>query len=129
MKALKFRFMLLPLSCWFFGLKTPYDDSTTHVVLSPLEFIGRLAALVPRPRANLTRFHGVFSLNSMFREQVVPQPVEHKEPQKSKVHSMTWTQRLRRVFAIEIEQCDKCGGPKRVIADFVAAGLPVKLAL
>jgi len=44
-----------------YELKTPYSDGTTHVVLSPLEFIGRLAALVPKPRVNLTRFHGVFS--------------------------------------------------------------------
>ena len=36
------------------ALKTPYDDGTTHVVLSPMEFLGRLAALVPRPRVNLT---------------------------------------------------------------------------
>ena len=42
------------------ALKTAYDDGTTHVVLSPMEFMGRLAALVPRPRVNLTRFHGVF---------------------------------------------------------------------
>ena len=40
------------------ALKTPYDDGTSHVVLSLMEFIGRLAALVPRPRVNLTRFHG-----------------------------------------------------------------------
>ena len=26
-------------------LKTPYDDGTSHVVLSPMEFMGRLAAL------------------------------------------------------------------------------------
>lgn len=30
--------------------KTAYDDGTTHVILSPMEFMGRLAALVPRPR-------------------------------------------------------------------------------
>jgi hypothetical protein len=29
----------------------------THVVLELLDFIARLAALVPRPRVNLTRFH------------------------------------------------------------------------
>ena len=54
------------------ALKTPYDDGTSHVVLSPMEFMGRLAALVPRPRGNLTRFHGVFSPNSQLREYVVP---------------------------------------------------------
>ena len=66
------------------GLKTPYDDGTTHVVLSPLEIIGRLAALVPRPRVNLTRFQGVFSPNSKLREHVVPQaPVEQEGRQKN----------------------------------------------
>lgn len=40
-------------------LKTPWRDGTTHLVLSPLEFMQRLAALVPRPRLHLIRFHGV----------------------------------------------------------------------
>ena len=31
-------------------LKTPYRDGTSHIVMSPLEFMQRLAALVPRPR-------------------------------------------------------------------------------
>jgi putative ABC transport system permease protein len=31
-------------------LKSPYHDGTTHVVMSPLELMPRLAALVPRPR-------------------------------------------------------------------------------
>jgi len=31
-------------------LKTPRRDGTTHLVLNPLEFMQRLAALVPRPR-------------------------------------------------------------------------------
>lgn len=39
-------------------LKSPYQDGTTHIVMSPLEFMQRLAALVPRPRLNLIRFHG-----------------------------------------------------------------------
>ena len=48
-----------------YQLKTPYHDGTTgdrrsHVIFEPLDFIARLAALVPKPRVNLTRFHGVF---------------------------------------------------------------------
>ncbi|MPZ44485.1 MAG: hypothetical protein GEV05_13975 [Betaproteobacteria bacterium] len=31
-------------------LKSAYRDGTTHIVMSPLEFMQRLAALVPRPR-------------------------------------------------------------------------------
>ncbi|MFT6754399.1 MAG: catechol 2,3-dioxygenase-like lactoylglutathione lyase family enzyme [Candidatus Azotimanducaceae bacterium] len=53
-------------------LKSPYSDGTTHIVLSPMEFIGRLVALVPKPRVNLTRFHGVFSPNSQLRKKIVP---------------------------------------------------------
>jgi hypothetical protein len=36
-------------------LKTPWRDGTTHLVMSPLEFMQRLAALVPRPRLHLMR--------------------------------------------------------------------------
>jgi len=51
-------------------LKTPYRDGTTHVIFEPLDFIARLAALVPKPRVNLTRFHGVFAPNSKHRALV-----------------------------------------------------------
>jgi hypothetical protein len=58
-------------------LKTPWHDGTTHVVMSPLEFMQRLAALVPRPRLHLIRFHGVLAPNAKLRAMVVPQaPVE-----------------------------------------------------
>jgi hypothetical protein len=50
-----------------YQLKTPYRDGTTHVILDPLYFMARLAALVQRPRVNLTRYHGVFALNSPHR--------------------------------------------------------------
>ena len=35
--------------------KTPWRDGTTHLVKSPLAFMQRLAALVPRPRLHLIR--------------------------------------------------------------------------
>ncbi len=44
----------------------------THVVFEPLDFMARLAALVPNPRINLTRYHGVFAPNHHWREQVTP---------------------------------------------------------
>ena len=36
------------------ALKTPYDDGNIHLVQSRAEIMGRLAALVPRQRVNLT---------------------------------------------------------------------------
>jgi hypothetical protein len=47
--------------------------STTHLVMSPLEFRQRLAALVPRPRMHLIRFHGVLAPNAKLRAMMVPQ--------------------------------------------------------
>ena len=41
---------------------------------------------------------------------------EEQENPKPKAYSMTWAQRLKRVFAIDIEKCEKCGGPVRIIA-------------
>jgi len=55
-----------------YTLKTPYRDGTTHIILEPLDFIARLAALVARPRVNLTRFHGVFAPNSQHRSRITP---------------------------------------------------------
>jgi hypothetical protein len=53
-----------------YELKTPYRDGTTHVIFEPLDFISKLTALVPRPRVNLTRYHGVFAPNSKNRARV-----------------------------------------------------------
>jgi hypothetical protein len=55
-----------------YRLKQPFRDATTHVLFSPEDFIAPLAALVPRPGCNLTRYHGVFAPCSPFRRHVVP---------------------------------------------------------
>lgn len=39
---------------------------------SPLDFIACLAALVPPPRAHLTRYHGVFAANAALRAAITP---------------------------------------------------------
>ena len=55
-----------------YELKTPYRDGTTHVIFEPLDFMAKLAALEPKPRVNLTRYHGVFAPNSKHRINVTP---------------------------------------------------------
>ncbi|MGB5583124.1 MAG: transposase, partial [Gammaproteobacteria bacterium] len=95
------------------------------VIFEPLDFISRLAALVPKPRVNLTRYHGVFAPNSQHRALVTParRGRGHKAtvaaPEAAPVAShaaMNWAQRLKRVFAIDIETCSVCGGSMKVIA-------------
>jgi len=55
------RLSLSPQGRVRYQLKTPWKNGTTHVEFEPVEFIAKLAALVPPPRAHLTRFHGVFT--------------------------------------------------------------------
>jgi hypothetical protein len=110
-----------------YELKTPYSDGTTHVLFEPLDFLARLAALVPKPRINLTRFHGVFAPNSAHRAQVTKAgrgkgatgqaaaQTDERTPAERRA-AMTWAQRLKRVFNIDIETCAVCGGAMRIIA-------------
>lgn len=121
------RLSLTPNGHIRYQLKTPYRDGTTHVIFEPLDFIARLAALVPKPRVNLTRFHGVFAPNSHYRARVTPakrgrggQPDAKEDPQgptpAERRASMTWAQRPKGVFGIDIETCPACGGAVRIIA-------------
>jgi hypothetical protein len=108
-----------------YQLKTLYRDGTTHVIFEPLDFIARLAALIPRPRANLTRFHGIFAPNSKYRALVTPgkrgksakRQINCDERSPVEQHAaMTWAQRLKRVFDIDITVCKECGGAVKAIA-------------
>jgi len=108
-----------------YTLKTPYRDGTTQVAFDPVDFIARLAALVPKPRVNLTRYHGVLAPNHRLRGLVTParRGGGVKSISKAEVRSpaerhaaMTWAQRLKRVFNIDIEVCGRCGGSVSVIA-------------
>jgi len=108
-----------------YELKTPWRNGTTHVIFEPLDFISRLVALVPRPRVNLTRFHGVFAPNSKYRVQITPAkrgrvnipgtPEDDRTPAEHRA-AMTWAQRLKRVFNIDVETCSECGGDIKIIA-------------
>jgi hypothetical protein len=55
-------------------LKSAWRNGVTHVQLNPLDFIARLAALVPPPRSHQLRFHGQFAPNAKLRSMIVPQP-------------------------------------------------------
>jgi hypothetical protein len=95
-----------------YELKTPYANGTTHILFEPLDFIAKLVALVPRPRVNLTRYHGVFAPRSKSRALVTPAKrgtasratARQERPDQTPAErraSMTWAQRLKRVFHID----------------------------
>ena len=117
-------------------LKTPYRDGTTHLVLTPLEFLQRVAALVPRPRLHLIRFHGVLAPNAALRSQIVPGESD-QEPNTadgdgnlssaSTRARMSWAQLLKRVFAIDITTCPQCGGTLTILAAIEAPAVIIKI--
>ena len=49
-------------------LKRPFQDGTHSVLLSPIAFLERLAALIPRPRRHLLTYHGALAPASPMRD-------------------------------------------------------------
>ncbi len=108
-----------------YQLQTPYRAGTPPGIYAPLDFNARLAALVPKPRVTLPRFHGVFAPNSRHRALVTPakrgrgnkvRVADEPATPAQRRASMTWAQRRKRVFNIDIEPCSGCGGAMKVIA-------------
>jgi hypothetical protein len=71
----------------------------------------------------------VFAPNSKYRARVTPakrgrggQRATTADPeaptQAERRASMTWAQRLKRVFGIDIETCAVCGGAVRIICEW-----------
>ena len=137
-----------------YELKTPYRDGTTgdrrdSVVFDPIDFIGKLAALIPPPRLNLTRFFGVFAPNSNLRAQVTasqrgknsPKLVNIRDEHSDKPYharSMTWlagtaqrpvTGESERVFNIDINECEKCQQHNVSIIACIVERLPARSTL
>jgi hypothetical protein len=107
-----------------YSLKKPYSDGTTHIVMTPLELLERLAAIIPRPRVHLTRFHGVLAPHFKHRKLVVPAPPKPQpelellpnQDQKATKARISWARLLKRVFDIDVSTCHLCGGKAKIIA-------------
>ena len=138
------RIALLPDGRVRLALKTPWADGTSHLLFTPEEFIGRLVALIPRPRANLVLYHGVLAPNARLRSKVVAYRRKHASPVASAVDVDTcepsapsappasaastapasrptttgslWADLMRRAFGLDVLACPKCAGRLRLIA-------------
>ena len=107
-------------------MKRPLPDGRTHLVMTGMELLRKLAPLVPPPRVNLLRFHGVLAPNSKLRSLVVPKPpvpaVEEGAPaEEARVrpspspYRLDWAAALKRVFGFDLK-CERCGGRLVVLA-------------
>lgn len=108
-------------------LKSAWGDGTTHHILQPLEFLERLVALVPPPRKNQVRYHGVFAPNSSLRGKIVlapkptePQPqtapAEAAQPRHPTRKRLGWAKLMARVFGIDVLECPRCKSKLQVLS-------------
>jgi hypothetical protein len=111
-----------------YTLKNAWRDGTRAIVLDPMGFIARLCAMIPPPRLNMIRFHGVFGPNAKLRSEVVPKKAPRKlaqhsafdlgeaeqthlfddQPEEPKPHCWAWL--LKKVFRVDVTVCPDCGG-------------------
>ena len=114
--------------------KRPAPNGKRELVCAPVDFLAKLAALLPPPRKHLTRYHGVFAPNHVWRSQIVPtmsgaakpepprdesdapeQP-EERVPATELARRLDWATLLMRVFAIDVLECPRCEARMRVLA-------------
>jgi hypothetical protein len=121
------------------AFKKPWRDGTEAIVLTPMDLIARLCAIVPPPRMHLTRFHGVFAPAAKLRAEVVPRrpldpelntpqqlplwspsghglapQAQQLEPSPPPAGRHPWAWLLKRVFAVDITVCERCQARMRI---------------
>jgi hypothetical protein len=123
-----------------YELKHRWRDGTTHLAFEPLALLEKLSALVPPPRFNLVRYHGVLAPAARHRARVVPSCLapesfpqsgqagceakcsSDRRPEPEHTHpgprprNYTWAELMRRVFAVDVLECPSCHGPMRILA-------------
>ncbi|MES9882537.1 MAG: transposase [Sedimenticola sp.] len=107
----------------------------------PMEFLDRIALLIPPPRRHRHRYHGVLAPNAPLREQVTnragllvtgesvvsddkPKTGESEEQAAGCLFASIWAMLLARIYEINPLVCPRCGGEMRIIA-FVTEQEPV----
>jgi hypothetical protein len=130
------RLSLLPDGRLPYRLKRRWRDGTTHVIFEPLELVEKLAALVPPPRFNLVSYFGVLSASAGCRSLIIPSApaassISHPGCTAKKQHACksgnpgrergcrprrySWAELLRRVYSVDILECDRCGAHMRIL--------------
>jgi hypothetical protein len=111
-----------------YRLKTPWKNGTTHVIFEPLEFVVRLAVLVPAPRMNLIRFHGLLGPAAKWRAAIIPRSPgygqdadacecgELPDKNKNRRRNYPWAELMKRVYEFDVLKCPDCNGRLKILA-------------
>jgi len=103
------------------------------VVFEAQSFLEKLAALIPPPRAHLVTYHGVLAPAAAMRSRIVPGPSAAR-PNEGGSRSAggrrryPWAELLKRVFAVDVLRCHRCGGRREVLA-FITEGVVIRAIL
>jgi hypothetical protein len=96
--------------------------------MAPLEFMQSLAALGPRPKLHLIRFHGVLASNAKWGSLVVPPapndsplvkpaaPDSQETPEHGRPLRLGRAKLLKRVLNLDLIHRPNCDGNLRIIA-------------
>jgi len=60
-------------------LKTRWRDGPTHILMEKRELVERLVPLIPPPRANPVRYHGILAPAASLRDRVTPRESDEAE--------------------------------------------------
>lgn len=124
-----------------YRLPKPGPDGRTALTLTPLEFIQRLAALIPPPRAHRHRYHGVLAPNAPLRKAVTAlapaasdyNPKADEEKSEEDAAEGLWRSPARYLWAMLLARlyestplvCPNCKADMRIIA-FITEGDSVR---
>lgn len=133
-----------------YRLRKPYYTGQTEVVLEPVVFLRRLAALVPPARQNQVRYYGLLAAQARDRDRLlalVPRgdgdrgaddagahgagtdvvSEDAAEPRSGGGYRMRWAQLLARVFGHQVLTCPTCGQARTIIAAITERDVAAKL--
>ena len=108
-----------------YRLPKPMPGGQTVLYLTPLEFLDKLAVLIPPPRKHRHRYHGVLAPNAPLRQAVTAYadqvPVAGKDPaeaeSKPSFHAASlWAMLIERIHQVFPLVCPQCGGELKIVA-------------
>jgi hypothetical protein len=134
-----------------YGFRKPRYDGATHVVLSPMELLEKLAALVAPPRAHLVCYDGVLAPHARARPAVVAGAggsgglcghggkvedgrvgagAKGKWPGGGRGRGggrTAWAELMARAMGLDVLSCPRCGGRMEVLACITDRGVAARM--